>query len=256
MRSNSNPLFFFPCHFCLHGSVQAQLFPGIKVNGQLKNVGDTVFVCKGSSLLYEHYATGFSSMRWRFKLGTPGSSNSSSSQSIVYNIVGTDSTVQFISNGLTADSTFIIVKVSDNRPLAAFQFSPNNACGQIPVGFTNTSTGVGNQYVWNFGDGTTQTVVSPNHAFLNAVGASGSQTFPVQLVATNVLGCKDSITKPVTVSNVPDASIGNADGACCRGNLQRVDYFFPMRNGAVVPVSIQQPIHNACVEPPIYDSVG
>lgn len=225
MRSILIPIFTFLAFFCLHESVQAQLFPGIKVNGQLKNVGDTVFVCKGSSLLYEHNATGFSSMRWRFKLGTPASSNSASSQSIVYNVVGTDSTVQFISNGANADSMFIIVKVSDTKPQAAFQFSPNNACGQIPIGFTNTSTGVGNQYVWSFGDGTTQTTVNPNHAFLNAIGASGSQSFQVQLVATNALGCKDSITKPVTVSNVPDASIGNADAGVAVGLFNGVTTF-------------------------------
>ncbi len=195
---------------CNNGTV-AQLFPGMKVNGRIVAQGDTVNVCKGNDLTYETTAFGFNTISWRFKLGTPATSNLSTVQSITYNTVGIDTTRQVISNGLNSDSMFIIVRVTDTKPVVNFNFSPDDVCGNIPVVFSNSSTGTGNVYNWNFQDGTSTGAVSPTHQFLNAIGSSGSQVYNVKLIATNFFGCRDSLVKPVTIKKVPDASIGNAD---------------------------------------------
>lgn len=189
----------------------AQLFPGMRVNGRTVAQGDTVNVCKGSALTYETTAFGFSSIAWRFQLGTPATSINSATQSITYNTVGIDTTTQVISNGLNSDSMYIIVRVSDQKPTAAYNFSPDDVCGNIPIVFSNGSTGLRNSYLWEFQDGTVSGALSPTHQFLTAVGTSGSQVFNVKLVATNFYGCKDSVIKPVTIRKIPDATIGNAD---------------------------------------------
>ena len=91
----------------------AQLFPGMKVNGRTVAQGDTINVCKGSSLIYETTAFGFSSIAWRFDLGTPASSITSAVQTIAYNTNGIDTTLQTISNGLNSDSMYIYIRVSE-----------------------------------------------------------------------------------------------------------------------------------------------
>ena len=189
----------------------AQLFPGMKVNGRTVAQGDTINVCKGSSLIYETTAFGFSSIAWRFDLGTPASSITSAVQTITYNTNGIDTTLQTISNGLNSDSMYIYVRVSDIKPVVDYNFSPDDVCGNIPIVFSNNSTGLSNTYKWNFDDGTVSGAASPTHQFLTAVGPSGNQVFNVKLVATNFYGCKDSLIKPVTIRKIPDATIGNAD---------------------------------------------
>lgn len=189
----------------------AQLFPGMRVNGRIVAQGDTVYVCKGSTLNYVATATGYTSIDWRFDLGTPATANTAGAHNVTYNTTGIDSTVQVIRNGLLRDSMFIIVRVSDEKPVTNFSFAPDDVCGNIPIQFTNLSTGLRNSYQWDFTDGVRSNATSPAHQFLNAIGTSGSQVYNVKLVATNFYGCKDSVTQPVTIRKIPDASIGNAD---------------------------------------------
>lgn len=203
----------------------AQLFPGMRVNGKTRISGDTVNVCKGSSLLYESTASGYTSIKWEFQNGTPSTSTAFLPQTITYNNVGVDSTRQIISDGIGSDSMFIYVRVSDIKPTAGYSFAPNNVCGSTPIVFTNSSTGTGNTYTWDFGDTKTATAVSPSHQFLAATGVAGSQTYDVKLVATNIYGCKDSVTKTVTVQKIPDASIGNGDAQVLFGPFNGVPTF-------------------------------
>lgn len=66
------------------------------------------------------------------------------------------------------------------------------------VSFTNTSDHA-NEYVWNFGDGSPETdLENPDHSF----PFNQEQTYPVELLAMNYLGCADSITKYVEVRDL------------------------------------------------------
>jgi hypothetical protein len=79
-------------------------------------------------------------------------------------------------------------------PTASFTINNNNQCQSgNNFEFTNTSTNA-TSYLWDFGDGTTGT--SPSHSY------TSSGTYDVKLVASNVTGCKDSITSSVTVKHV------------------------------------------------------
>jgi len=69
------------------------------------------------------------------------------------------------------------------EPVAAFTGTPLSGAHPVTVQFTNASTGEGNSYVWDFGDGSaTVTTVSPQHTYTEA------GTFTVTLTATNSEG--------------------------------------------------------------------
>jgi PKD repeat protein len=234
MKNFSYPVLLCICLQVFSQHAAAQLFPGMRVNGRTVKKGDTVNVCKGSSLLYETIATGFTAIEWRFKLGTPNTSTSSLAQTITYNTVGVDSTVQVIRNASNRDSTYIFVRVSDTKPAASYNFAPDNVCGNTPVVFTNNSTGLRNTYQWDFDDGTNTTATNPTHQFLNAVGTGGTQVYNVKLIATNALGCKDTATKTINIQKVPSAAIGNADASVTFGPFNGVETF---RKCAITPTN-------------------
>lgn len=196
----------------LYGNAaRAQLFPGMRVNGKIVAQGDTVYVCQGSSLTYQNTSSGFNTVTWHFSGGTPATSTSTSTETVTYNSAGIDTTKLVAASNADADSMYIFVRVSNEKPVVNWNFTPDNVCGNIPISFTNTSTGTGNHYTWDFADGATTTALNPSHQFLNAIGSSGTQVYNVKLRATNFYGCSDSVIKPVTIIRVPDASIGNAD---------------------------------------------
>ncbi len=109
-------------------------------------------------------------------------------------------------------------------PSAGFSFSPNNQCSSTPVSFTNTSNGTGLTYTWTFADPASggnniSTAINPVHTFIGTPG-NGTQSFTVKLVADNN-GCKDSITKTITTSQVPNTKLGGTGSLTYNG----LDYF-------------------------------
>ncbi|MEI9943771.1 MAG: PKD domain-containing protein [Chitinophagaceae bacterium] len=190
----------------------AQVSSGIRADGKIIAHGDTVYVCKNKSVRYESSSSGSLFINWRFQGGNPSTGFGIGPFNVSYNAIGYDTTFQVVegSNGF-ADSTFIIVCVSDIYPVADYTFATDGVCGNVPIQFTNISTGTDGplNYVWSFGDGNTTGVISPSHQFLSAIGTTGSQPFNVKLLVTNALGCADSTTRVVTVQKIPDAAMGN-----------------------------------------------
>ena len=111
-------------------------------------------------------------------------------------------------NGCT-DTSQTVVYVHPN-PVAAFTFSPNNVCSNLPINFTNTSTGSNLTYLWNFGDGATATSQNASHVY-NVVGNATGVTFTVKLKVTTAFGCTDSVTHVVTVNQVPSTAMGGPE---------------------------------------------
>lgn len=99
------------------------------------------------------------------------------------------------------------------KPSPIASFVNNTSCFGAPTSFTSTSTlngGSGiNNYNWTWGDATANTIGPLNGTTQHTYAAAG--VFPVQLVVTNVDGCKDSITQNVTVNGLPivDFSFNN-----------------------------------------------
>lgn len=102
------------------------------------------------------------------------------------------------------------------KPVVAFSVNENEQCVDgNSFSFQNSSTiasGTMN-YSWNFGDGNLSTASNPSHSY------STPGTYTVKLVATSAFGCKDSLTKQVTIYPKPVAafSVGN-NAQCISGN--------------------------------------
>lgn len=203
----------------------SQVIPGIRANGQVVNNGDTVRVCEGNAITYLSSAQGSMNISWKFTGGNQTAATGLGPIVVNYPTAGFYTTNQVIVGGNMADSMFVVVHVSNNKPTAGFSFSPDNVCGNINIQFTDHSSGAGLSYYWNFGDGSTSTLANPAHQFLQAVGMPGTTVYPVKLIVTNSFGCKDSTSRNITVRNVPDAAIGNADAAISYGTFNGLPTF-------------------------------
>ena len=75
------------------------------------------------------------------------------------------------------------------QPHAGFFSTDLQACAPSIVNFTDQSNDA-DQYLWDFGDGTTSSNANPTHIY-NVPG-----TYTVSLIATSSAGCSDTITRP------------------------------------------------------------
>ncbi len=75
------------------------------------------------------------------------------------------------------------------RPVAGFK-ADTFYCPGSALQFTDSSSGVGLTYLWNFGDGNSSIIKNPQNAY-----PSGDGTYSVKLIITDTSGCKDSVTK-------------------------------------------------------------
>ena len=85
-------------------------------------------------------------------------------------------------------------------PNASFTATPQVANPGVPVNFTSTSSdpeGNITAYLWDFGDGTTSTAVSPSHAYALA------GTYVVSLTVTDNMTLSDTTTQSVQMVNQP-----------------------------------------------------
>lgn len=82
--------------------------------------------------------------------------------------------------------------VNVTAPVADFAISSHTLFEDLPITFQNLTTG-GVSYAWDFGDGHESTMVHPN----NTYDVPG--TYIVTLVATNEIGCVDTVRKPITI---------------------------------------------------------
>lgn len=96
------------------------------------------------------------------------------------------------------------------RPIANFVVSSHTVFNNLPITFHNTTYG-GTKYQWDFGDGNSSELVNPN----NTYDVPG--TYYITLYAQNDIGCRDSVTKPITIKPeaylyIPNSFTPNGDG--------------------------------------------
>jgi len=150
--------------------------------------------------------------------------SSSGNYTVTLTIVTTDS----------CSATRTLLVIIQDTPVANFIF-PNNNCSLTPVSFTDISQPNGGgpitQWLWDFGDpssgvNNTSYLKNPTHLF------SAGGNFDVVLIATNSLGCGDTITKQVTVEDNPVADF-TADTACMGNATVFTDVSLPV-SGTIV----------------------
>lgn len=85
-------------------------------------------------------------------------------------------------------------------PLPEVNFYASSVCKNQPTIFTDSTQGNILSWQWNFGDANISTVQNPANTYTTC------GTFSSKLVATNTIGCKDSLTKIVTVNCLPSVN--------------------------------------------------
>lgn len=94
----------------------------------------------------------------------------------------------------------------------------NSACIGTPVTFTNESTSFGpiQSYYWDFGDGTTSTLIDPPTHLYATPG-----TYEAKLVITGLDGCiSDTFRTPINIGAFPVADFEVYD--TCKNNFPRI----------------------------------
>lgn len=133
---------------------------------------------------------------WDFGDGTPVVSALNTSH--IYPAAGTYFiTHVVISDGGCASTALDTVVIN---PLPEANFTAANTCRSQPALFTDNSTGPPVSWNWSFGDGGTDTVQNPSHAYT----ATGN--YNVTLTVNSAGGCISTTTRPVTVYAQPTAS--------------------------------------------------
>jgi gliding motility-associated-like protein len=93
------------------------------------------------------------------------------------------------------------------KPAANFTF-PTNICEKVSTTFTNTTTiaagGTINSWEWNFGDATGDFTFSTGSPVTHTFNSAGN--FTVRLIVKTTTGCRDTISKLVTIKPKPFAS--------------------------------------------------
>lgn len=96
-------------------------------------------------------------------------------------------------------------------PILSFTVSNTGVCLGNSISITNTSTtsnGAINNWLWNFGDGSTSNSFEPTHTYLNP------GTFTITLIGTTSHGCSDTISQTVTIYALPTANAGSDQSIC------------------------------------------
>ena len=137
---------------------------------------------------------------WIFSPEANTLSSNQKDVSVIYSAVGTfPVTLNGDYNGCPALSYTDSITV-DAMPTTDFIPLVTNGCEPLTVPFKNTSTGNGNTYLWNFGDGNNGYDNDAVHVFLH------SGEYSVSLSAININGCRADTTyfKLISVYNKPD----------------------------------------------------
>ena len=103
-----------------------------------------------------------------------------------YQVLVSDECQSFSVSGFT--------QVQVVKPIADFTILTTNPTENLPTSFYNlTQNGFG--YEWQFGDGTDSYEIHPTHIF------SPSGEYLITLIATDMNGCVDSISKPIYIQD-------------------------------------------------------
>ncbi len=140
---------------------------------------------------FDNISTGANAYLWDF-----GDGFNSGSDSPIHTYYNTGNyTVMLIANpGSCPDTSFQFVNIN-SPPVATFT---NHEECKLTYDFICTTSGTVS-YLWDFGDGSTSSLVSVSHIY------SLAGNYPVTLIVTDSLGCRDTVTLQVQVNPQPIA---------------------------------------------------
>ena len=153
-------------------------------------------------------------------------------------------------NHVCMDSFYVDITV---HPFirADFTFQEQVNCSPSPVQFNNASVG-GSVFRWDFGDGsadTTTTDMNPVHHVFTNSDYSNNGLYQVTLVAENLAGCQDQITRTVEVYPAIEADFTPSVSEGCHplnvdfSNLSQGGWIFSWDFGDGATSEADDPVH-------------
>jgi PKD repeat protein len=177
---------------------------------------------------------------WNFNDPSSGPSNTSTlaNPSHFFTRPGTYNVSLMITNHMSCTNTVIKQVVIDSTvPTSKFVYSSPTCLGNR-VNFTNQSTSPTGKnlttWIWNFGDGSGPVTISAPNSPNTSHVFPGLGPYGVRLTVINSLGCRDSITKNVSLDPSP-ASAFTQDSQCFGDTVHFTDH--SIRNGGPPIVS-------------------
>lgn len=151
---------------------------------------------------FENTSQGGMEFLWDFG---DGNTSTDDSPTHLYSTPGTYTVTLTASDPNSCNLTDQITRTITVRsgPTAAFSFQPVQPVENTFTEFTNASVGAV-RYLWDFGDGTTDSLENPRHIF----PATG--TYNVCLTAINQYGCEDTACREVSALIEPLLDVPNA----------------------------------------------
>lgn len=166
---------------------------------------DPTTICAGETVAFTQTTNGGANYyQWNFGDGAGFQWAGTGNQSHTYHTPGSflasyTASIQGATAGC-ADTASVVIDVLP-RPTADFILDRDAACDSLTVTITNTSTTAVSHF-WDFGDGTTSTLVDPPPHHYDQAGM-----YIISLTVTNSLGCTHTLNRPVHVYDPPVVSI-------------------------------------------------
>lgn len=154
-------------------------------------------ICRLDTLVYQAINQNLATTNLSWSFGAqaqPATATGPGPHNVWYITPGNKTVRMIAANPFGSDTAFQNVQVR-NFPTANF----TTQVADLNVTFTNTSQNA-TTYAWDFGDGTTSSVVDPTHEYTQP----GS--YQVKLTSTNACRSVEKITKVLTVLNATDLS--------------------------------------------------
>ncbi|NOT49750.1 MAG: PKD domain-containing protein [Chitinophagaceae bacterium] len=164
-----------------------------------------------------------------------------------YTVQGTYTVKLYITTSSGCNDSLVVtgaVRVG-SQPTADFSATPTPVCARQLVYFTDLSTpGTVDEWLWDFGDGTTSILQNPSHAYTD------TGCFNVRLIAYNN-GCPDTIIKTNYVCVLPPIAVFAVTPDCndrlrftfTDQSIAPLTWEWNFGDGSPV-VTIQNPVHN------------
>ena len=113
------------------------------------------------------------------------------------------------------DTSSVLVTVN---PIPVVDFSVADTCIGNTTLFTDLSSlsvGTISSWAWDFGDGIgTSNQQNPSYTYASA------NTYSVKLIVESAVGCRDSITKQINITSLPNVDAGADQGICLNDSVR------------------------------------
>jgi gliding motility-associated-like protein len=176
--------------------------------------------CQNDTLSFLHDGSdGVNSWDWSFD---NGSSNNFQNPVQVYPASGQHTARLIVSNGGCKDTASVNILL-DNKVKAEFE-SPDIICPEEVISFINRSSGNIDNWEWNFGNGNTSNLKTPQSQHYSV--SRGETFYIIKLIASSTtMNCRDSVSHIMRALAscyvaVPSAFTPNGDGVN--------DYLYPL----------------------------